>query len=121
MQRIRSYYHNKLNTLRRILDLYQEKVEKKNAELERRVAVSDVSQSMSYPSVSIISDQINFLFNVLPYYLSILFPRNSCITLVAHFVLTGGKVQKQSQTLIKQFYASIHVFLSFPGPLFCRP
>ncbi|XP_041642946.1 kinesin-like protein KIN-14I [Cheilinus undulatus] len=38
VQRIRSHYQNKLNTLRRILDVYQEKVEKKNADWERRVA-----------------------------------------------------------------------------------
>ncbi|XP_044053142.1 kinesin-like protein KIN-14I isoform X2 [Siniperca chuatsi] len=38
VQRIRSHYQNKLNTLRRILDLYQEKVEKKNADWETRVA-----------------------------------------------------------------------------------
>ncbi|XP_074495908.1 putative LOC110439812 homolog [Sebastes fasciatus] len=37
MQRIRYHHQNKLNTLRRILDLYQEKVEKKNADWERRV------------------------------------------------------------------------------------
>ncbi|XP_042277167.1 kinesin-like protein KIN-14E [Thunnus maccoyii] len=37
MQRIRCHYQNKLNTLRRILDLYQEKVEKKNADWEKRV------------------------------------------------------------------------------------
>ncbi|XP_049435152.1 uncharacterized protein LOC125890520 [Epinephelus fuscoguttatus] len=37
VQRIRSHHQNKLNTLRRILDLYQEKVEKKNADWERRV------------------------------------------------------------------------------------
>ncbi|KAM3610694.1 uncharacterized protein V6R79_007477 [Siganus canaliculatus] len=37
VQRIRSHYQNKLNTLRRILDLYQEKVEKKKADWERRV------------------------------------------------------------------------------------
>ncbi|XP_041793880.1 GRIP1-associated protein 1 [Chelmon rostratus] len=37
VQRIRAHYQNKLNTLRRILDLYQEKVEKKNADWERRV------------------------------------------------------------------------------------
>ncbi|XP_050930844.1 uncharacterized protein si:dkey-96l17.6 [Lates calcarifer] len=38
MQKIRNHYQSKLNTLRRILDLYQEKVEKKNADWERRVA-----------------------------------------------------------------------------------
>ncbi|KAI3371893.1 hypothetical protein L3Q82_006766 [Scortum barcoo] len=38
VQRIRAHYQNKLNTLRKILDLYQEKVEKKNADWERRVA-----------------------------------------------------------------------------------
>ncbi|GAA6220911.1 kinesin-like protein KIN-14I isoform X1 [Lates japonicus] len=38
MQKIRNHYQSKLNTLRRILDLYQEKVEKKNAAWERRVA-----------------------------------------------------------------------------------
>ncbi|CAK6950270.1 kinesin-like protein KIN-14I isoform X1 [Scomber scombrus] len=37
VQRIRCHYQNKLNTLRRILDLYQEKVEKKNAEWEKKV------------------------------------------------------------------------------------
>ncbi|KAM8760480.1 putative LOC110439812 homolog [Acanthopagrus schlegelii] len=37
VQRMRSHYQNKLNTLRRILDLYQEKVERKDAEWERRV------------------------------------------------------------------------------------
>ncbi|KAG7241496.1 hypothetical protein INR49_025697, partial [Caranx melampygus] len=37
VQKIRSHYQNKLNTLRRILDIYQEKVEKKNADWERRV------------------------------------------------------------------------------------
>ncbi|XP_070819945.1 uncharacterized protein [Chaetodon trifascialis] len=38
VQRIRSHYQNRLNTLRRILDLYQEKVEKKKADWESRVA-----------------------------------------------------------------------------------
>ncbi|KAM7391576.1 hypothetical protein PAMP_022257 [Pampus punctatissimus] len=37
VQKIRCHYQNKLNTLRRILDLYQEKVEKKNTDWERRV------------------------------------------------------------------------------------
>ncbi|KAM7416207.1 hypothetical protein PAMA_018331 [Pampus argenteus] len=37
VQRIRCHYQSKLNTLRRILDLYQEKVEKKNTDWERRV------------------------------------------------------------------------------------
>lgn len=47
MQRIRSHYQNKLNTLKRILDVYQEKVEKKNVDWERRVSVSGVSSSAS--------------------------------------------------------------------------
>ncbi|XP_031705228.1 putative LOC110439812 homolog [Anarrhichthys ocellatus] len=38
VQRIRSNHQSKMNTLRRILDLYQEKVEKKNADWERSVA-----------------------------------------------------------------------------------
>ncbi|XP_074525823.1 putative LOC110439812 homolog [Halichoeres trimaculatus] len=38
VQRIRSHYQNKLNTLRRILDVYQEKVDKKNVDWERRVS-----------------------------------------------------------------------------------
>ncbi|XP_047448267.1 kinesin-like protein KIN-14E [Mugil cephalus] len=37
VQKIRSHYQNKLNTLRRFLDLYQEKVEKKKSEWENRV------------------------------------------------------------------------------------
>ncbi|XP_034451449.1 kinesin-like protein KIN-14E [Hippoglossus hippoglossus] len=37
VQKVRSHFQNKLNTLRRILDLYQEKVEKKNTEWEKRV------------------------------------------------------------------------------------
>ncbi|KAF3851088.1 hypothetical protein F7725_012860 [Dissostichus mawsoni] len=37
VQRLRSHHQNKLNTLRRILDVYQDKVEKKNADWERRV------------------------------------------------------------------------------------
>lgn len=40
MQKIRSHYQNKLNALKRILDLYQDKVEKKNADWEKRVTVS---------------------------------------------------------------------------------
>ncbi|KAF3696001.1 Kinesin-like protein KIFC3 [Channa argus] len=38
VRKIRSHYQNKLNTLRRILDIYQEKVEKKNADWKKRVA-----------------------------------------------------------------------------------
>ncbi|XP_034548401.1 kinesin-like protein KIN-14I [Notolabrus celidotus] len=38
VQRIRSHYQNKLYTLRRILDVYQEKVEKKNVDCERKVS-----------------------------------------------------------------------------------
>ncbi|XP_068994666.1 BICD family-like cargo adapter 1 [Embiotoca jacksoni] len=38
VQKIRSYYQNKLNTLRRILDLYQEKVERKKNDWEKKVA-----------------------------------------------------------------------------------
>ncbi|XP_033947136.1 uncharacterized protein [Pseudochaenichthys georgianus] len=37
VQRLRSHHQNKLNTLRRILDVYQDKVEKRNADWERRV------------------------------------------------------------------------------------
>ncbi|CAB1432226.1 unnamed protein product [Pleuronectes platessa] len=37
VQKVRSHFQNKLNTLRRILDLYQETVEKKNTEWEKRV------------------------------------------------------------------------------------
>lgn len=40
IQKIRSHYQLKLNTLRRILDLYQEKVEKKNADWKKTVVVS---------------------------------------------------------------------------------
>ncbi|XP_076020795.1 putative LOC110439812 homolog [Genypterus blacodes] len=39
VQKIRAHYQNKLNTLRRILDLYQEKVEKRNADWEKRVGI----------------------------------------------------------------------------------
>lgn len=49
---MRSHYQNKLNTLRRILDLYQEKVERKNAEWERRVGVSGGHLSPSVQSLS---------------------------------------------------------------------
>ncbi|CAJ1067961.1 kinesin-like protein KIN-14I [Xyrichtys novacula] len=38
VQRIRSHHQNKLNTLRRILDVYQQKVEKKEEDWERRVS-----------------------------------------------------------------------------------
>ncbi|XP_024130613.1 uncharacterized protein LOC112148058 [Oryzias melastigma] len=37
LQRVKSHYHNKLNTLRRILSVYQEKMEKKNYDWERKV------------------------------------------------------------------------------------
>nr|XP_013765335.1 PREDICTED: kinesin-like calmodulin-binding protein [Pundamilia nyererei] len=37
VQKIRSHYQNKLNTLRKILDIYQEKVEKKKANWEAKV------------------------------------------------------------------------------------
>ncbi|KAJ8006015.1 hypothetical protein DPEC_G00123870 [Dallia pectoralis] len=37
VQTIRSYYQNKLNALKRILDLYQEKVERKNSHCEERI------------------------------------------------------------------------------------
>ncbi|KAK2837522.1 hypothetical protein Q5P01_014734 [Channa striata] len=37
VRKIRSHYQNKLNTLRRILDIYQEKVEKKNLDWKTRV------------------------------------------------------------------------------------
>uniref|UniRef100_A0A8C6PFK4 Kinesin-like protein n=3 Tax=Nothobranchius furzeri TaxID=105023 RepID=A0A8C6PFK4_NOTFU len=38
LQKVRSYYQKKLNALRRILDLYQERVEKNKAEWETKVA-----------------------------------------------------------------------------------
>uniref|UniRef100_A0A3P9ICE4 Kinesin-like protein n=1 Tax=Oryzias latipes TaxID=8090 RepID=A0A3P9ICE4_ORYLA len=38
LQRVKSHYQNKLKTLRRILNVYQEKMEKKNYEWERKVA-----------------------------------------------------------------------------------
>lgn len=40
MQKIRSHYQNKLNTLRKILNVYQEKVEKKKANWEAKVEVA---------------------------------------------------------------------------------
>ncbi|XP_063753553.1 uncharacterized protein LOC134873681 [Eleginops maclovinus] len=46
VQRLRSQHQNKLNTLRRILDVYQEKVEKKNTDWERRVEVSEGQESV---------------------------------------------------------------------------
>lgn len=51
VRRIKGHYQNKLNILRRILDIYQEKVEKKNADWEKMVAVSAVHQSVC-PSVT---------------------------------------------------------------------
>ncbi|MED6238983.1 hypothetical protein ATANTOWER_000251 [Ataeniobius toweri] len=38
MQKVRSHYQNKLNTLRTFLDLYQDTVEKKKADWEKKVA-----------------------------------------------------------------------------------
>ncbi|XP_027889156.1 putative LOC110439812 homolog isoform X1 [Xiphophorus couchianus] len=38
IQKVRSHYQNKLNTVRRFLDLYQDKVEKTKADLEKNVA-----------------------------------------------------------------------------------
>lgn len=38
--KIRTYYQNKLNTLKRILDIYQEKVVRKNSFWEEKVKVS---------------------------------------------------------------------------------
>lgn len=74
MQRIRSHYQNKLNTLRRILELYQGKVEKKNADWERRVAVSCgcslcrcllLSKYLAYsPATSAASQTLQTLFHV---------------------------------------------------------
>ncbi|XP_029618203.1 uncharacterized protein LOC115199850 [Salmo trutta] len=37
IQKIRSHYQNKLNALKRILDLYQDKIEKKNTHWEERI------------------------------------------------------------------------------------
>lgn len=50
VQRITSHYQNKMSTLRRILNIYQGKVEKKSVDCERRVAVSDVHLSPSNPT-----------------------------------------------------------------------
>lgn len=49
MQKITSHYQKKLNRLRIILDLYQEKVEKKKADWEQRI---EVSSSASSPLLS---------------------------------------------------------------------
>lgn len=38
--KIRSHYQKKLNLIKTILDIYQEKVEKRNIDLEKRVTVS---------------------------------------------------------------------------------
>lgn len=44
MQKMRTYYQNKLNALKRVLDIYQEKVERRSALCEEKLKVVFKSQ-----------------------------------------------------------------------------